>query len=293
MKKRFLSMVLLCALFFVLVIPVAAEEPTKEAAIFTVISIPYPGGEKLWEESYDRFSRLMARYADDQAPIPLSQYYDGYLFATVPIENASRKIEPFIAEDQTFSDYNETQYEYSQMMELSRRGLVKGNDKGELLPFQHISRAEAASLIVRLLGLHTPKSFSSRFKDVSSDAWFANDVATVEQYGIVCGDSDTTFSPNRNISREEFTVMVAHALWLADLSVQHSNITLEELNKKTSLQDAGSISSWAISAYDTIGNYSITDDVFSNTDGADDVRLYANPQKSTTRAEAAGLLFWS
>lgn len=292
MKKQMLSLALFCFLLCTLMIPSLAENPQKEGAAFTVISIPCPEGEKLWEENYDQFSRLMARYADDQTPIPLSQYYDGNLFATVPADYASREIESFVAEDKIFTDFNENKYEYYQMMQLAHRGLVEGNEKGELLPFQNVSRAEAVAFIVRLLGIDIQASSPTQFKDVPLDAWFADEVAAVEECGIVYGDSDTTFSPNRTTSREEFTVMVARALWYTGLRIQNPDVTLEELNGKIGLQDADSISPWALSAYDTIDSYAITDDSFIDKNGPDDVLLYANPKKYVTRAEAASLLCW-
>jgi len=46
------------------------------------------------------------------------------------------------------------------------------------------------------------------FDDVASNAWYAEGVAACYDYGIVTGTSETTFSPDRAITRGEFVTML-------------------------------------------------------------------------------------
>ena len=48
------------------------------------------------------------------------------------------EIEPFAAEEINFTDYDGKYYEFSPMRELSKTGVIKGNEKGEALPFENI-----------------------------------------------------------------------------------------------------------------------------------------------------------
>ena len=56
-----------------------------------------------------------------------------------------------------------------------------------------------------LLDKNVPITVS--FDDVDSDAWCANAVNTLASLGIVLGTGDGKFSPERFITRAEFTVI--------------------------------------------------------------------------------------
>ena len=146
--KKIISAVLgICVLSVGAVAPLAAEESG-----FSVISMDCPQAEELWGNDYQSYSHLMLRYKDNKQPIPLSAVYDGKVFATVPKENVNRETEIFIAEDLEFTDYNE-EYEFYPLTILSGKGVITGNDKGEGLPYDSITRAEAVAMVMRLLGV--------------------------------------------------------------------------------------------------------------------------------------------
>jgi len=97
--KKFLA-ILMTIIMLVSMTAFSAEE---EAA-FVRVSVPCPEAEELFATDYQTYSHLMARYADDKAPIPLSSYYDGMVYATIPAENAHRPIEWFAAQELEFTD---------------------------------------------------------------------------------------------------------------------------------------------------------------------------------------------
>lgn len=287
--KKIISAVLgICVLSVGAVAPLAAEKGG-----FSVISMDCPQAEELWENDYQSYSHLMLRYKDNKQPIPLSAVYDGKIFATVPKENVNRETEIFIAEDLEFTDYNE-EYEFYPLTILSGKGVITGNDEGQGLPYTGITRAEAVAMVMRLLGVDNDAGSSSGFIDVPEDAWYSGVITKAAAMGLVEGDSETEFNPERSVSREEMVVMTARAAWCAGLVKEKKEITSEALKEIIDLEDISSISDWALSAYGTM-EYLIPMDIeYSDTEvdseNAPLAYYYAIPQKNASRFEAAELI---
>ena len=280
MKKRLLSMFLGVAILVTSSITCFAmpvdEVENNASEHFIVVNIP---NEFEWD--YDWRTTVKARYKETKEPITLSLVYSGRLYATIPKEKANMEIEPFAAEEVNFTDYDGKYYEFSPMRELSKTGVVKGNDKGEALPFDNITRAEATAMLMRFLGLENVSEANEivHFEDVSKNDWYYSVVMSAYYYGLVKGESAHTFSPNRNVSREEFIVMAARAVELAKLAYPND----DSMNSV----DSDKISDWAKEAYSMIGNYVETD--VDESDPENPVRII-NPQKNATRFEVASLL---
>ena len=271
-------------------VPAFAETAETAQPPFTVVSIPCPEGEKYFRESYQDFDHLTARYADTKTPIALSNYYDGTMFATVPSENKDRKIEAFVAEEKTFSDETDD-FEFYYLKRLSSKGVISGDDKGNALPANNITRAEATAMIMRFLGLDSSAGTDSGFDDVAKDAWYAEVVTAARKFGIVSGDSATEFNPQRNVSREELTAMTARGIWYAGLAEENKNATKADL-EGFDITDADDISPWAYSAYNTMGYHNILDyDYIDNGEDKEPTDINdAKPKTAATRANAATLL---
>lgn len=244
---------------------------------FTTVKIPFPDDI----EERDTW-RTVARYKDNGQPITLSMYYDGYVHATIPVENKDREIEAFVPEPISFADYDAAMYEFFTMEQLSRTGVIVGNEKGEAKPFDNVTRAEAAAMVMRFAGLETTQKMDlgTVFEDVSEGDWFYPAVMSAYQCGIVSGDSDTTFSPYRDVTREEIVSMTARALQYAGLRCP----------KPTAVNNADEdmISDWAVAAYDVIGGNYPSD--YDDTDPDNPVRILA-PQKVATRYDVAYTIY--
>lgn len=280
MRKRILSMflgvaILITSSIFCLAAPTDEVKNNTEEH-FIVVNIPND-----FEWDYDWRTTVKARYKETKEPITLSIVYDGRVYATIPKEKANMEIEPFAAEEINFTDYDGKYYEFSPMRELSKTGVIKGNEKGEALPFENITRAEAIAMLMRFLGLENVPEANEivHFEDVSKNDWYYSVVMSAYYYGLVKGESAHTFSPNRNVSREEFIVMAARAVELAKLGYPND----DSMNSV----DSDKISDWAKEAYSMIGNYVETD--VDESDPENPVRII-NPQKNATRFEVASLL---
>lgn len=121
--------------------------------------------------------------------------------------------------------------EIEQMAEI---GIAKG-DNGNFYPDNNITRAEFTAFLVRLLG-YEKEAYTQLFTDVSSDDWFASDVQTAYQHGLIAG-YDGLFRPNDPITREETAVILSRVLEAeADTGVLDG------------YQDKNEVSEWAIDA---------------------------------------------
>lgn len=249
-------------------------------------SIPYPEGQELWGNDYQAFTHLLMRYADDKTPIALSAYVDGYMHATIPQENADRPLEIFVSEERKFAD-SDSSYESSMMRKMSAQGIIQGDQNGNANPNANITRAEATAMVMRLLGISENEDIKREFTDVEKNDWYYNIVNTARIYGIVEGDSENIFNPNRLVSREEIVVMVARGLYKTGMQTE-INTDVEKLSERVAYEDAEKISHWAINSYYTMDTYAVHD--YVNGDDFQYIK-YANPQKPATRFEVAEMMF--
>ena len=284
MKKSLLSCVLALSVLLSF-IPVYAEGGNTD---FVTVSIECPDAYDLQDNNYFDYSHLLMRYADDKTPIPLSAVYDGYIYATVPSENAQRPLEYFVSEEMEFTDepienkyeYHESSFNFYIMKLLSGKGIIKGNEKGEALPFDNVTRAEAVAMSMRLLGVDNMPDTDSGFSDVPEDSWYAPAVTKARKLGVACGDDETHFAPMRNVSREEMVALTARCLWTSGLQKEKS-VSREELLEEFNLADGEEISDWAISAYETMKTYGTVD--YVDAEDGEDYYLMAKPKESATR----------
>ncbi len=271
----------------ILLLVTACLLSTAFAEGFVQKSLKYPEGEELWGTDYQAFDHLLMRYADDKTPIPLSGYYDGYMHATIPEENADRPLEAFISEEKVFADDDQS-FEIHMMKKLSARGIINGYPDGKACPDAQLTRAEATAMTLRFLGITEGENTYSGFEDVEPTDWCAKIVATAKERGIVNGDSKTTFNPNRLVSREEMVVMVARALYMAGIQKEIPANPDMIAEKRSYLNGLEEISPWAVNAYYTIAKYVPVDEII---DENGEWYYTANPQSIISRSEVAEIMF--
>lgn len=81
------------------------------------------------------------------------------------------------------------------------------------------------------------------FKDVSNNAWYTSSVQFVIQKGYMNGMSDTIFSPNSNITREQFVLILAN---IAEVDTdEYKSISSGFADVKTGQWYSGAVS-WAV-----------------------------------------------
>jgi len=117
----------------------------------------------------------------------------------------------------TFSDVA-THWARHDIEILAGRKVIQGVSPWSFAPQELVTRAQFCALLVRALGLPKEGSGVTPFADVPDGAWFAREVHTAYDAGLVQGLGPTTFGPERRITRQELAVLLARALEQVDLA---------------------------------------------------------------------------
>lgn len=148
-------------------------------------------------------------------------------------------------------------------------GLMNGTDADAFSPDASMSRAMLVTVLYRLSG-EPAVSQDSGFADVAADAYYADAVSWATEQGIVTGTSQTAFSPDESVTREQMAALLyryaGEPSAAGDLSAY---------------ADADSVSAYASDAM----AWCVENGVLNGTDGS---RL--EPAASATRAEVAAVL---
>lgn len=143
----------------------------------------------------------------------------------------------------TFQDVT-THWSKLDVNDLASRLIIQGSSEDQFSPDRSITRAEFTTIMLRALGLHSPKDAQNiSFSDISLADWYAQDVKTAVSYGLISGYDDGTFKPNGQITRAEAMVIIDRAMSIVQLEkVKTSAAAIELLSSFT---DESTISDWA------------------------------------------------
>ena len=173
---------------------------------------------------------------------------------------------------------NDTSWFYPGVQYCLSYGLMSGMGNGSFAPGEYTTRAQVAQILYNLHG-NPEVSGGTPFTDVPEGAWYQKAVTWAHSVGMVNGVTATTFSPNANITRQDFVLMLMR--YLNNVRMVDRTWTPDDLSR---FVDAGSVGSWALDAMkDAVAINAISG---VPVDG----RLYIQPARNATRAEAAKIL---
>lgn len=155
---------------------------------------------------------------------------------------------------------------------LYNANIINGVSEVEFAPARSIKRADFILMLLRLMEIEIDAEVNDQFEDVPVGSYYYNELATAKRLGIAKGTSDTTFAPERYITREEMFTLT----WRV-MNMQGSSDT----SVLDSFADKADIAPYAISALATL---------VSNELVAGDTHGNLNPKNGATRAEAAVFL---
>ncbi|MDF9841561.1 MULTISPECIES: S-layer homology domain-containing protein [unclassified Paenibacillus] len=89
----------------------------------------------------------------------------------------------------------------------SHSSYIQGYEDGTFKPSRAVTRAELAALLARNLG--TTAAAAAGFTDVTAQHWAAEYISTVAAAGLMKGDPDGSFKPDRAVTRAEMAVLSA------------------------------------------------------------------------------------
>ncbi len=110
------------------------------------------------------------------------------------------------------ADY-ETHWVADTAQKLIEKGIVSGDESGNLNPDANILRSEFVKLINRAFSLTAASG--SNFPDVAADAWYAKEMLIAKTAGYLTGDENGMANPEAAITRVEAAVILVRVMKLS------------------------------------------------------------------------------
>ncbi len=107
--------------------------------------------------------------------------------------------------------YADTNYTTVATTTLNKMGIIIGDENGDLLLDKNLTRAEFATIIVRLIGKENDETPTTTliFDDVEKTFWGYSSIYKCVNEGYLIGDGDGSFRPEDIIKYEEvLTIMI-------------------------------------------------------------------------------------
>lgn len=154
------------------------------------------------------------------------------------------------------------------LQDMVDKGIMTGNENGNLNPSDQITRAEFTTMINRALGF--TRRGETEFEDVKSDDWYYRAINTGAAEGYFKGVGNNLAAPNAGITREAAVTMLGRALKIQTNPRLSNNFA-----------DSQDISNWSRDYVNAIVNKGILS-------GYNDGRFI--PKSRISRAEVAKIL---
>lgn len=139
-----------------------------------------------------------------------------------------------------FTDVSEGDWYYDAVAYVWQEGLFRGMDETTFAPNLAMNRAMFVTVLGRMAGVEEDRTATSKFTDVKAGSYYAGYVAWAAEQDIVRGTSETTFSPNAKVTREQMaTMMYRYA------KAQGLDVTGGSEDVLDGFADSGRISGWA------------------------------------------------
>lgn len=112
-----------------------------------------------------------------------------------------------------FPDVPETAPYAEAVNALHEYGIINGDNKGNFNPNSSVTRAEAAAIICRLLGMEedAKQARTTSFTDVPTNHWANGYVAKAAEQGIINGYGNGKFGPSDSVTYAQMVKMLVCA----------------------------------------------------------------------------------
>lgn len=229
-------------------------------------------------------------FSDGELQLANVYLFDGSSFKVVPSTTSGglKQVSGASAGDyivmnfkKSFRDIN-NHWSYNLVDFLAMKQIISGYPDDTFQPDRYITRAEFTSMLVHAINdkLNKINSSDGGFNDVRTSDWFYPVVEKGWISGLIAGVTETTFDPDRNITREQMVSIAVRSL--KHLKMVNSLTTTEADNILKTYADANDVSSWAKIDLATAINNKIIDGVGHNILASRDL---------ATRAQAAVIVY--
>ena len=172
-----------------------------------------------------------------------------------------------------YTDVSQSDWFYPYVAFAYERAWMTGTSETTFSPEETTTRAMLVTVLYRLEGKPAVDA-ASGFSDVSSGSYYADAVAWAKANGIINGTSETTFSPNEPVTREQTAAILYRY-------AQYKGYNVEKTADLTAYADAAAIHSYAKNAMSWAVAAGILNGVSSTS---------LEPTGSATRAQVATVL---
>ena len=175
-----------------------------------------------------------------------------------------------------FTDVSASQWYHEAVDYAVVNGLFAGTSDTAFTPNGEMTRGMLVTVLWRMAGKPEAKA-AAAFRDVDADQYYAVAVAWAKENGIVAGTSDTTFSPNAKITREQ----------MASILYRYAKLNGMDVTKTADLAsfpDADKVSAYAEEAL----AWAVENGLVSGTLRGG--KAYLDPTGNATRAQVASIL---
>ncbi|MEQ3346691.1 S-layer homology domain-containing protein [Peptoniphilus senegalensis] len=125
--------------------------------------------------------------------------------------------------------------ELEKSIEVIRLPYMSGISKDKFAPNEKITRAEAASVLKRIIDDKASANDVSSFRDIKESDWFYDNIVFIEKEGLISGYKDGTFRPKEAMTRAQFASMMANYLKLQE---GNNPITFKDVKEDFWARDA-------------------------------------------------------
>ena len=172
-----------------------------------------------------------------------------------------------------YTDVSQSDWFYPHVAFAYERAWMTGTSETTFSPEETTTRAMLVTVLYRMEGKPAVDA-ASGFSDVSSGSYYADAVAWAKANGIVNGTSETTFSPNEPVTREQTAAILYRY-------AKYNGYDVEKTADLTAYADAAAIHSYAKNAMSWAVAAGILNGVSSTS---------LEPTGSATRAQVATVL---
>lgn len=171
-----------------------------------------------------------------------------------------------------FTDVSENDWFYDDVVFVYEEGLFAGTSDTTFSPNADMTRAMLVTVLYRLEG-EPAVSGRSGFADVKLNSYYEDAVTWAANNGIVNGTSDTAFSPDSNVTREQMAAILYRY-------AQYKNYSTAADASLTGFSDHASVSGYAVTSL----QWAVAEKLVNGTAGK------LMPIGNATRAQVAAIL---
>jgi hypothetical protein len=110
-----------------------------------------------------------------------------------------------------FQDVQETNPYFDAVNFLNGWGAVSGYEDGTFRPYNNVTRAQVAKIVVLAFGFQLKAADTQRFSDVPTSDVFASYIETAYAHNLISGYEDGTFRPTNNVTRGQLAKIIVEA----------------------------------------------------------------------------------